>query len=153
MRINRAARSGACALAVVWVVTVTACGGGGEDSSLAQEKDGKLTIGVRFDQPGLGLRKADGTYSGFDVDVAYYVADRLGVKPENVTIKEALPAHRESLIENGQVDLVVATYSITDKRKEKVDFADPTTSSARAYWCGPPTPTSTTPARRGPSNW
>ncbi|MEU4417539.1 glutamate ABC transporter substrate-binding protein [Nocardia salmonicida] len=126
MRINRAMRVGIGAAALVLAATVTAaCGGGDDKSALDNAKDGKLTIGIKFDQPGLGLRNTDGTYSGFDVDVAKYVADKLGVKPENVTFKESPSAQRETLIENGQVDLVVATYSINDKRKEKVDFGGP----------------------------
>ncbi|GGK41666.1 glutamate-binding protein [Nocardia camponoti] len=119
-------RVGLGAVALTLAATVTAaCGGGSDKSALDNAKDGKLTIGIKFDQPGLGLRNTDGTYSGFDVDVAKYVANKLGVKPENVTFKESPSAQRETLIENGQVDYIVATYSITDKRKEKVDFAGP----------------------------
>ncbi|MFD6390300.1 glutamate ABC transporter substrate-binding protein [Nocardia sp. NPDC055029] len=126
MRINRAMRVGIGAAALALAATLTAgCGGGDEGSVLDHAKEGKLTVGIKFDQPGLGLRNTDGTYSGFDVEVAKYVADKLGVKPENVTFKESPSAQRETLLENGQVDLVVATYSITDKRKEKVDFAGP----------------------------
>ncbi|WP_068062781.1 glutamate ABC transporter substrate-binding protein [Nocardia xishanensis] len=123
MRINRALRLGLGALALA--LAATACGGGNEGSALDHAKDGKLTVGIKFDQPGLGLRNKDGSYSGFDVEVAKYVAGKLGVQPESITFKEAPSAQRETLIENGQVDLVVATYSITDKRKEKVDFAGP----------------------------
>ncbi|MEV6060728.1 glutamate ABC transporter substrate-binding protein [Nocardia asteroides] len=126
MRINRAMRVGIGAAALALAATLTAgCGGGDEGSVLDHAQDGKLTVGIKFDQPGLGLRNTDGTYSGFDVEVAKYVGDKLGVKPENITFKEAPSAQRETLLENGQVDYVVATYSITDKRKEKVDFAGP----------------------------
>ncbi|MGW5438067.1 glutamate ABC transporter substrate-binding protein [Nocardia asteroides] len=126
MRINRAMRVGIGTAALALAATLTAgCGGGDEGSVLDHAQDGKLTVGIKFDQPGLGLRNTDGTYSGFDVEVAKYVGDKLGVKPENITFKEAPSAQRETLLENGQVDYVVATYSITDKRKEKVDFAGP----------------------------
>ncbi|MEV0683509.1 glutamate ABC transporter substrate-binding protein [Nocardia sp. NPDC050378] len=126
MRINRAVRVGVGAVALALAATVTAaCGGGDEGSALDHAKEGKLTVGIKFDQPGLGLRNTDGTYSGFDVEVAKYVADKLGVKPEAITFKETPSAQRETMIENGQVDFIVATYSINDKRKEKVDFAGP----------------------------
>ncbi|MGW4324689.1 glutamate ABC transporter substrate-binding protein [Nocardia sp. NPDC004573] len=126
MRINRALRIGVGAIALTLAAaTATACGGGDDKSALDHAKDGKLTIGVKFDQPGLGLRNKDGSYSGFDVDVARYVAEKLGVQQDKVTFKEAPSPQRETLIENGQVDFIVATYSITDKRKEKVDFAGP----------------------------
>ncbi|KAA8884620.1 glutamate ABC transporter substrate-binding protein [Nocardia colli] len=126
MRINRALRLGVGAIALTVVAaTATACGGGDSKSALDHAKDGKLTIGIKFDQPGLGLRNKDGSYSGFDVEVAKYVAGKLGVKPEGITFKESPSAQRETLIENGQVDYVVASYSINDARKQKVDFAGP----------------------------
>ncbi|APB00134.1 Glutamate-binding protein [Nocardia seriolae] len=123
MRINHAIRiaAGVAALAL----TVTACGGGSNKSAGEHAASGKLTVGIKYDQPGLGLLNKDGRYSGFDVDVAKFVGDKLGVKPENITFKESPSAQRETLIQNGQVDFIVATYSITDARKEKVDFAGP----------------------------
>jgi glutamate transport system substrate-binding protein len=126
MRINRALRIGVGAIALTLAAaTATACGGGDDKSALDNAKDGKLTIGIKFDQPGLGLRNKDGSYSGFDVEVAKYVAGKLGVQPDQITFKEAPSPQRETLIENGQVDYIVATYSINDKRKDKVDFAGP----------------------------
>lgn len=86
---------------------------------------GKITVGVKFDQPGLSVKKPDGTLSGFDVDVARYVASRLGYPPDRITWIEAPSAQREMLLRNGQVDYLVATYSITDSRRQKVDFAGP----------------------------
>ncbi|MFR9750383.1 glutamate ABC transporter substrate-binding protein [Nocardia sp. 004] len=126
MRINRALRFGIGAIALALATaTVTGCGGGDDKSALEHAEDGQLTIGIKFDQPGLGLRNKDGSYSGFDIEVAEYIAGKLGVEPENITWKEAPSGQRETLIENGQVDYIVATYSITDKRKERVDFAGP----------------------------
>ena len=94
---------------------LSGCGGSGH----------KVTIGVKFDQPGLSLRKPDGSLSGFDVDVARYVAEQLGYKPDEIEWKEAPSGQRETLIQNGQVDYIVGTYSITDARKKKVAFAGP----------------------------
>ncbi|MFD6160826.1 glutamate ABC transporter substrate-binding protein [Nocardia sp. NPDC060256] len=126
MRINRALRLGVGAIALTVVAaTATACGGGDSKSALDHAKNGKLTIGIKFDQPGIGLRNKDGSYSGFDVEVAKLVAGKLGVKPEGITWKESPSSQRETLIENGQVDYIVASYSITDARKQKVDFAGP----------------------------
>ncbi|MFG1794662.1 glutamate ABC transporter substrate-binding protein [Nocardia sp. NPDC049149] len=126
MRINRALRLGVGAVALTLTAALaTACGGGDSKSALDHAKDGKLTIGIKYDQPGLGLRTKDGSYTGFDVEVAKYVAGKLGVKPDGITWKESPSGQRETLIENGQVDYIVATYSITDSRKQKVDFAGP----------------------------
>ena len=92
---------------------------------LASAKNDKLVVGIKFTQPGLGVKNPDGTFSGFDVDVAKYVAKELGVDPANIQFVEANSAQREDLIAKGQVDYIVATYSITDARKEKVNFAGP----------------------------
>lgn len=123
MRFTRTARAAAAVLAVAFAAT--ACGGDEATSASQSAESGNLTVGIKFDQPGLGLRNPDGSFSGFDVEVAKYVAGKLGVSPENITFKESPSAQRETLIENGEVDYVVATYSITDARKEKVDFAGP----------------------------
>ncbi|MCP9954574.1 MULTISPECIES: glutamate ABC transporter substrate-binding protein [Actinomadura] len=87
--------------------------------------DKKLTIGIKFDQPALGLKKPDGTFDGFDVDVAKYIAKSLGVPESGITFKETTSANRESFLGGGQVDLVIATYSITDARKQQVTFGGP----------------------------
>ena len=89
------------------------------------QNEKKLTIGIKFDQPALGLKKPDGTFEGFDVDVAKYIAKEMGVPEDGITFKETTSANRESFIGGGQVDLVVATYSITEARKEQVTFGGP----------------------------
>ncbi|MFC0432198.1 glutamate ABC transporter substrate-binding protein [Kutzneria buriramensis] len=115
----------AAALAALALFT-TACGADGHPGSLsADAAAGKLTIGIRYDQPGLGEKTLNGKFQGFDVEVARYVAGELGVKPENITWKEAQPANREKLLTGGQVDMVVAAYTISDERKKLVDFAGP----------------------------
>ncbi|MDQ7805743.1 glutamate ABC transporter substrate-binding protein [Amycolatopsis sp. A133] len=84
-----------------------------------------LTIGIRFDAPGLSEHTVDGRFVGFDVDVATFVASELGVSAKDITWRETTPASRETDLTSGAVDLVVATYSITDKRKQQVSFAGP----------------------------
>ena len=107
------------ALAVALPLSLTACGGGsGGDADT-------IVIGTKFDQPGLGLKNPDGTMSGFDVDVSTYVAKELGYSPDKIEWKESPSAQRETLIQNGQVKFIAATYSITDARKEKVAFVGP----------------------------
>ncbi|MFI9005956.1 glutamate ABC transporter substrate-binding protein [Actinosynnema sp. NPDC053489] len=112
------------ALHAVAVLALVAACGAPDDTLVTRAGDG-LTIGIRFDQPGLGLRRADGRHVGFDVDVARYVAAELGVDEEGITWREARPADREALIEDGSVDFVVASYSITDERRKRVAFAGP----------------------------
>ncbi|WNG89660.1 glutamate ABC transporter substrate-binding protein [Mycobacterium sp. ITM-2016-00317] len=115
---------GAFALAAALPLAVTACGGGDGGSGGGGGGD-TIVIGTKFDQPGLGQKNPDGTMSGFDVDVATYVANELGYAPDKIEWKESPSAQRENLIQNGQVEFIAATYSITDARKEKVAFAGP----------------------------
>ena len=113
----------AAVLAAALPFTASACGGGGSGGGGGGSD--KIVIGTKFDQPGLGLKNPDGTMSGFDVDVAKYVAKQLGYNEDQIEWKESPSSQRETLIQNDQVKYIVATYSITDKRKEKVDFAGP----------------------------
>lgn len=118
-------RIGAIAAGAALALTLAACGsdsGGGSGSGGADSKG--LKIGIKYDQPGMGLKKGS-DFTGLDVDVAKYVAKKLGTDEGNITWVQAPSAQRETLISTGQVDMIVATYSITDKRKAKVDFAGP----------------------------
>ncbi|MCX4781737.1 glutamate ABC transporter substrate-binding protein [Streptomyces sp. NBC_01264] len=118
----------AAAVIATLALTATACGGDDEKSpsaSPAANGGKKIVIGIKFDQPGLALKKPDGTYAGFDVDVARYVAKEIGYAPDQIEFKKAPSAQREQLIKNGDVKFVVASYSINDKRKQEVDFAGP----------------------------
>ena len=86
---------------------------------------GSITIGTKFDQPLFGLRGPSGDPEGFDVEIGKIVAAKLGIAPEDIEWKETTSANRETFIQNGQVDIVVATYTINDERKELVSFAGP----------------------------
>ena len=124
------------ALAAAATLTLAGCssGDGGDDdtdagaTSEATEStggaEGTIKIGIKFDQPGLGYQ--DGSeYTGFDVDVAKFVAGELGYGEDQIEWVQSPSAQRETLLQNGQVDMIFATYSITDKRKEVVSFAGP----------------------------
>ncbi len=86
---------------------------------------GAITVGTKYDQPGFGLLNPEGVPEGFDVEIAKIVAGELGIDPEGIAWTETVSANREPFLQNGQVDMVVATYTINDKRKEVVDFAGP----------------------------
>jgi glutamate transport system substrate-binding protein len=84
---------------------------------------GVLKVGTKFDQPLYGEKTLGADEPvGFDVEIAKIVAKALGVKAE---FQEAVSKNREPFIQNGTVDIVVATYTINDKRKMVVDFAGP----------------------------
>ena len=87
---------------------------------------GKITVGTKIDQPGFGLLNPQTDEpEGFDVEIAKLIAAKLGIEAENITWTETVSANREPFIQNGQVDIVVATYTINDTRKQVVDFAGP----------------------------
>ncbi|KGN39023.1 glutamate ABC transporter substrate-binding protein [Knoellia subterranea] len=121
-----ARRIGAIAATAALALGLSACGSSddGGDAGSGGDSGKKLKIGIKFDQPGLGLKKGTDV-TGFDVDIAKYVAKELGTSEANIEWVQAPSPQRETLIETGQVDLIFATYSITDARKEKVTFAGP----------------------------
>ncbi|WP_314650700.1 glutamate ABC transporter substrate-binding protein [uncultured Microbacterium sp.] len=86
----------------------------------------KVVVGVKEDQPGLGyLDVTSGERTGFDVDIARWIAASLGYDEDKIEFKPIASANREQAIVNGDIDYYVGTYSINDKRKEQIDFAGP----------------------------
>lgn len=133
------------ALAASAAIALTACSsdsGGGDapdpssfpaGSTMAKLADaGKITIGTKFDQPLFGLKAPSGDPEGFDVEIAKIIAGDLGISPDNITWVETVSANREPFIEGGQVDMVVATYTINDDRKKIVSFAGPYYNAGQA---------------------
>ena len=143
MRWNPVLRVGMAVAA--FALVATACGeqaplGGGQapDPEVAQDvqfeagttmaglsEAGAITIGTKFDQPLFGLRGLDGEMQGFDVEIGKIIAAGLGIAPDAITWVEAPSAQREDLVERGDVDMVVATYTINDERRQRVSFAGP----------------------------
>jgi glutamate transport system substrate-binding protein len=89
-------------------------------------ESGTITIGTKFDQPGFGFMNPETNEpEGFDVEIGKIIAASLGISPENITWVESVSAQKAPLIVEGAVDLVVATYTINDQRKEVISFAGP----------------------------
>lgn len=87
---------------------------------------GKVVVGVKEDQPGLGyVDVVTGDRTGFDIDIARWIAASLGMDEDNIEFIRVDSSAREQSIVNGDIDYYVGTYSITDKRKELIDFAGP----------------------------
>lgn len=86
---------------------------------------GEITIGTKFDQPLFGLVGPSGTPEGFDVEIGKIIAAKLGIAEDGINWVETVSANREPFIQNGEVDIVVATYTINDTRKEVISFAGP----------------------------
>ena len=145
MRLNRFTASVA---GTVLAVSLAACGDAGSDSegegadvevaeNAADEFEdgtrmkelaeaGEVVIGVKYDQPGIGFKgAADDVPQGFDVEMAKILAGSLGIAEEDITWKETISDNREPFLEAGEVDLVLASYSITPERRAVVGQAGP----------------------------
>jgi glutamate transport system substrate-binding protein len=127
----RKTRYAMAAMAAGAALVLSACGGdsgnggGGETAGGGGEGGGEtIRIGIKYDQPGLGF-SSGGEFTGFDVDVAKYVANELGYSEDQIEFVESPSANRENMLANGQVDMIFATYSITEERNQTVDFAGP----------------------------
>jgi glutamate transport system substrate-binding protein len=136
----RLTRFAALAASAVFMLGAAACGGSGNSNGSGAKKDvkfeagttmetlnkaQKIKIGTKFDQPLFGLKGLDGKPAGFDVEIATIVAGELGIPADKIEWVESPSKVREEYIEQGKVDLVVATYTISDARKQRVDFAGP----------------------------
>jgi len=143
----RRTRFGIAAAGVLLAGTLTACGDAGEDSGPEAEvaenasedfedgtrmkelaDAGAITVGVKYDQPGLGFKDAASDVpEGFDVEIAKLLVASLGIDPESdaVTWEETISDNREPYLEAGRVDLVLASYSITDERRQIVGQTGP----------------------------
>ncbi|MCG5438557.1 glutamate ABC transporter substrate-binding protein [Micromonospora sp. NPDC007208] len=135
MRIKRVA---AVAAVAALALGLTACGGddGGDTGAGSKSftagttmeklnKAQKIKVGTKFDQPGFGLKGLSGKPEGFDVEIAKIIVKELGIPEDKIEWVEAPSKVREDVIVNGTVDLVAATYTINDKRKERIAFAGP----------------------------
>jgi glutamate transport system substrate-binding protein len=118
---------------------LAACGGGDKGPDVKVEKasgltgvpkeladKGKITIGVKIDQPGIGYKKpgAD-TPEGIDIEIGKILAGALGIKADDIKWVETVSDNREPFLQKGTVDLVLASYSITDERRKVVGQAGP----------------------------
>ena len=139
--------AGLVALISAGALTLSACGGGddagepaAEDTATETEETaefpagstmaelaeaGSITIGTKFDQPLFGLVGPDGEPQGFDVEIGKLIAGKLGIAEDDIEWVETISSNREPFIQSGQVDVVLATYTINDARKEIVSFAGP----------------------------
>ena len=125
---------------VLGALTLAACGDDDDDgtdtaqegqaqqfpagSTMAEIQDsGEVKIGVKFDVPPFGFENPQtGDVEGFDVDLGRAIADELGVEPNYI---EAISDNRIPFLEDGTVDLVLSTMTITEERDLEIDFSEP----------------------------
>lgn len=89
-------------------------------------ESGKIKIGTKIDQPGIGFKKAGADApEGLDPEMGKIIAAKLGIAPEDIEWVETVSDNREPFLQNGTVDIVLASYSITDERRQVVGQAGP----------------------------
>ncbi|HCJ68744.1 glutamate ABC transporter substrate-binding protein [Corynebacterium casei] len=112
-------------------LSLSACSSsdGSGDGLLGAIESGNVILGVKFDQPGIGLREGDGSFTGAESDIATKIVETLaeenGWDTPNIEYRETPAAQRETLLRNGEAHLIQGGYSITPDRMEIVDFAGP----------------------------
>ena len=145
----RFTRTKALVVTVGLALSLAACGDAGDDTEGADvevaesaaddfedgtrmkelAEAGTIHVGVKYDQPGLGFKDAASDIpTGFDVEMAKVLVASLGIDPndtEKVKYVETISDNREPFLEDGTVDLVLASYSITDERRAVVGQAGP----------------------------
>lgn len=100
--------------------------GGKAQSALDAIKErGKLVVGVKSDTKLFGLKNTGtGEIEGFDVDIAKAIAKHILGDESKIELKEVTSKTRIPLLQNGEIDMIVATMTITEERKQQVDFSD-----------------------------
>ncbi|MES1040029.1 MULTISPECIES: transporter substrate-binding domain-containing protein [Peribacillus] len=126
-------------LSLLAVILLAGCGGG-NDSDKAEEGGGKdkekdvlaqvkekdkIVFGVKNDTRLFGLKNpSTGEVEGFDIDIAKALAAEILGDENKVEFKEVTSKTRMALLNNGDIDAIVATMTITEDRKKEVDFTD-----------------------------
>lgn len=87
---------------------------------------GKLRVGVKADVPNFGLQDAaTGEFAGMEIDLAKALAERIGLTADDVEFEAVTAKTRGPLLDNGQLDVVIATFTIKPERLEQWNFSQP----------------------------
>ena len=97
-----------------------------QTSALLQAKErGKFIIGVKYDTHLFGKKDPqDGQIKGFDIDIAKALAQFVFKDQNKLELQEVTSKTRIPLLNNGSIDAIIATMTITDDRRKVVDFSD-----------------------------
>ncbi|MBP2651215.1 MAG: peb1A [Firmicutes bacterium] len=115
------------------VVLLTGCGsdqatnGAGEAKDIAAIKDhGVLKVGVKVDVPKFGFKDPQtNKIDGLEIDIARAVAQKIFGDPSKIEVQGVTAKTRGPLLDNGEIDLVIATFTITEERKQSYNFSEP----------------------------
>jgi polar amino acid transport system substrate-binding protein len=114
--------------ALVMVLSLAACGSKSGKSKVVYrtleeiKESGTINIGVFSDKSPFGYVDENGEYQGYDIELARKLGEDLGVEVNYVSTEAA---NRVEYLETGKVDIILANFTVTDERAEKVDFVLP----------------------------
>jgi putative glutamine transport system substrate-binding protein len=102
-------------------------GGSGEASDIKAIKDrGVLKVGVKVDVPKFGFKDPQtGKIDGMEIDLARALAKKILGDENKVEVQAVTAKTRGPLLDNGEIDMVIATFTITEERKQSYNFSDP----------------------------
>ncbi|SDE91305.1 transporter substrate-binding domain-containing protein [Sporomusa acidovorans] len=87
---------------------------------------GVLKVGVKVDVPKFGFKDpASGKVDGFEIDLTRALAKKILGDETKIDVQGVTAKTRGPLLDNGEVDLVIATFTITEERKNSYNFSDP----------------------------
>lgn len=115
-------RTAVAALVALGLVCVAQAPARAQDELQQIKSKGVLTVGVKADYPPYGYREPDGTIAGIEPDLARDLAKRLGVKAEFVPV---VASNRIQFLQQGRVNVLIATMTDTPERAKLVDFVQP----------------------------
>ncbi len=95
------------------------------DDVQAIVKRGELRVGVKSDVPGFSMQDLSGDYAGMEVDLAKKLAEAMGLKADKVSFTAVTAKTRGQLLDTGDIDMVLATFTITPERKNIWNFSTP----------------------------
>lgn len=115
--------------------TATASGSADSSSASSASSDGSdiqkikdngvLKVGVKVDVPKFGYKNPEtGEIEGFEVDLAKQVAKKILGDENKVELQGVTAKTRGPLLDNGEIDIVAATFTITEERKKSYNFSD-----------------------------
>ena len=87
---------------------------------------GVLKVGVKVDVPKFGFKDPQtNQIDGMEIDIARAIAKKLLGDPSKIEVQGVTAKTRGPLLDNGEVDLVIATFTITEERKKSYNFSEP----------------------------
>ena len=124
--IGRIAGATFAALAAALALCAIGSGAAAADQLSDIKARGALDVGVKADVLGFGfLNPKTNQYEGYEIDVAHELAKRLLGDPNKIKFTTVTAKTRGALLDSGELDMVIATFTITDQRKLILDFSPP----------------------------